>query len=63
MSPFRRNARLLRQLRTPAGRVKRLPIYGTPLAINICGNGFQNHCEKLETADRETKQYGNSDTG
>jgi hypothetical protein len=36
---------------------------GTPLAFNICGNGFQNHCEKLETADSETKQYGVGKTG
>ena len=29
---------------------------GTRLAINRCGNGYQNHCEKLETADsKKTK--------
>jgi hypothetical protein len=36
---------------------------GMPIAFNICGNGFQNHCEKLETADSETKQYGVGKTG
>jgi hypothetical protein len=40
-----------------------LPKLGMPLAFNICGNGFQNHCEKLETADSETKQYGVGKTG
>jgi hypothetical protein len=40
-----------------------LPTLGMPLAFNICGNGFQNHCEKLETADSETKQYGVGKTG
>jgi hypothetical protein len=28
---------------------------GTPPAINISGNGFQNHCEKSEAARRETQ--------
>jgi hypothetical protein len=39
------------------------PTLGMPLAFNICGNGIQDHCEKLETADSETKQYGVRKTG
>ena len=34
------------------------PASGTPPAINLCSNGFQTRCEKLETADSETRQYG-----
>ena len=39
------------------------PTFGTPPAINSCSNGFQSRCEKLETADSETRQYGIGKTG
>src|SRR6266478_3836608 len=45
------NVKLISQLWIERGPESAASTLGMPLAFNKCGNGYQNHCEKLETAD------------